>query len=68
MQDVQETLNTHIENFTPSENQGGEFLALSKRWATHSLEVYTDELLTKALAVSKAIAEFDNELFGKEPA
>lgn len=62
MQDVQETLETHMENFPPAENSGGQFLELSKRWATHSLDVYCDALLTKALAISKALAEFDNEL------
>lgn len=66
MQDVQDTLNTQMENFPPAENEGGVFLELSKRWATHSLGVYCDGLLTKALAISKALAEFDNELNQKD--
>lgn len=66
MQDVQETLDAHMETFPLAEAEGGMFLELSKRWATHSLGIYCDELPTKALAISKALAEFDNELLGKE--
>jgi hypothetical protein len=67
MQDIRETIEQHMENFPPAENEGGGmFLELSKRWATHSLGVYCDELLTKALAISKALAEFDNELNQKD--
>ena len=34
------------------------FRRAAKDWASFSLDTYTDAFLTKALAVSKAIAEF----------
>jgi len=33
-----------------------------KRWAIFALDTYTDAFLTKALAISKAIAEFTSAL------
>ena len=38
---------------------------VSKKWATWSLDTYTGTLLSKALDISKAIADFSLEL--KEP-
>lgn len=64
MQDVIDTLEKHTETFS-SESELGDFARLSQRWATHSLATYTGELLTRALAISKALAEFDNELLGR---
>lgn len=39
-----------------------DFLELSQKWAAFSLATFRDELLTKALQISKALAEFDCEL------
>ena len=30
-------------------------------WATHSLKTYRDELLSRAMAISEALAQFANE-------
>ena len=61
MQDVQRTIDSHIDLFSPAEERG-EFTQLAQRWASHSLATYKDELLGKALAIAKALSEFDNEL------
>lgn len=66
MQDVQQTVDERIERFADDSRVNGDFTELAKRWASHSLETYKDELLTKALAISKALSEFDSELIGKE--
>jgi hypothetical protein len=34
----------------------------SIEWAQHSLETYRDNLLLRALAISAAIADFENEM------
>lgn len=59
MKELEQGLNEVIETSSSSE---ADFLELSKRWATHSLATYKDGLLTKALQISKALAEFDCEL------
>jgi hypothetical protein len=33
----------------------------AKEWAVHSLDTYSDDLLSKALAISKALREFADE-------
>ena len=65
MQEVITALNREEMKFPPrdgSDKPGFEFRTAAKKWAAHSLETYQDDLLTKALAVSKSIAEFCNEL------
>ena len=42
-----------------------ELLDVSKAWALYSLETYTGDLLTRALEISRALADFTLEL--KEP-
>ena len=39
-----------------------DFRQLSIRWAEHSINTYADELLVKALLLSKALIDFENEL------
>lgn len=43
-----------------------EFREASKKWAAHAIETYKDDLLGKALLVSKAIADFLNEMEGQK--
>lgn len=65
MQDVKETLESHMATFA-SDAETGQFTELAKRWASHSLETYSSVLLQKALALSQSLAEFDAELLQKD--
>ncbi|HCC08606.1 TPA: hypothetical protein DEP81_01335 [Candidatus Woesebacteria bacterium] len=63
MQKLQDGLKLAI-----ADESGAGELALfevGKQWAIYSLDTYTGELLSKALDISKAIADFTLEL--KEP-
>lgn len=68
MQDVKNTMDEYIEreDALRSDRASGDFTLLSQRWASHALATYRDELLTKALAIAKALSEFDAELFRDE--
>lgn len=41
-----------------AENIHVNFLETSKKWANYSLEMYSGELLSKGLDISKALADF----------
>ena len=63
-------LSTAINNEIASDGShdcGTALHAAAKAWALFALDTYTDAFLTKALAISKAIAEFTSVLKKDEP-
>ena len=66
MNDVIETVDSHIEVWNDSDSKVGEFTLLAQRWAQFSLKTHTGELLRKGLEIARALSEFDAELLGRE--
>lgn len=63
MQDVAKSLDSMIAMNEHEAAANPEILdEAAVRWATHSLKTYRGDLLTQALAISKALAEFTAEL------
>lgn len=62
MQELNDSMNNAMDHNTrPPVN----LRDVGKKWALHCLETYTEDLLSRGLHISKALAEFANELEGR---
>lgn len=66
MQDVVETVDSHIQIWNDTDSKLGEFTLLAQRWAQFTLKTHTGELLKKGLEIARALSEFDAELMGEK--
>ena len=59
MQELKQAIESKIDNH----NMGSQGILreAATQWSKHSLESYADKLLKRALNISRALAEFENE-------